>query len=345
MAFTKATKKKAKLRIAFEAPSGFGKTYTALLVATQLLEGTGKRIAFLDTEGRGQGSAAKYAHRFDFDVDEIKAPFDPARIIDSINDAVAGDYGAWICDSWSHFWTGEGGMLEIVDRIARTKYRGDSHRAWGDDAVGGLEQRVLDALLGAPLHVIVCARMKTDTVRETVREGDRERTRIRKAGLKAVQREGFDYEFDLVGKFEQPMLMTVDKTRLEDMLPPDTIIEKPAYLGEKATAAGKAFVPTLKAWLEDGADNTAIERPDTKDKQRLAKAVDALTVLDGSRDWSATAEAYAHREFGHPLAALTKPDFLATAGAMEAFAEKLVEQINADAAALANEPVAEPVTA
>ena len=146
MAFTKATKKKAKLRIALEAPSGFGKTYTALLVATQLLEGTGKRIAYLDTEGRGQGSAAKYAHRFDFDVDEIKAPFDPARIIESINDAIAGDYGAWICDSWSHFWTGEGGMLEIVDRISRTKYRGDSHRAWGDEAVGGLEQRVLDAL-------------------------------------------------------------------------------------------------------------------------------------------------------------------------------------------------------
>jgi Mrp family chromosome partitioning ATPase len=56
MAFRKATKRQAKLRLAHIGPSGSGKTYTALTLATDLAPDG--RVALLDTE---RGSARKYA--------------------------------------------------------------------------------------------------------------------------------------------------------------------------------------------------------------------------------------------------------------------------------------------
>lgn len=309
--FQKATKKQAKLRLALEGPAGFGKTYTALTLATEL----GGRIAYVDTEA---GSASKYAHLFDFDVIELAPPFHPDRAVEAIEAAVAGGYATVVIDSLSHFWQGEGGLLQIVNEIGRTKYRGDSHRAWADG--GEIEQRLINAILRSPLHVIGAMRTKKDYIRTEV-EG---KTKIRAAGTKTIQREEFDFEFDLVCRFDVPTVLTVMKSRC-DTLPPETIVDKP----------GAEFAAKLKGWLDSGEANDKIERPDAKDKKQLARAIETLSVLDGSRDWAATAEAYAQREFHHPLDALAKPDFLATVGAMAAFAETLTEKINADAAALA----------
>jgi hypothetical protein len=64
MPFPRATKLEAKLRLALAAPSGAGKTYTALQLATHL----GGPIAVIDTE---HGSASKYANLFTFDVIEL----------------------------------------------------------------------------------------------------------------------------------------------------------------------------------------------------------------------------------------------------------------------------------
>ena len=83
MAFKKATKKNAKLRLALFGVSGSGKSFSALRIATGLAGKNGK-IAFIDTE---RGSASKYADRFDFDVCELCmnyygyiAPFDEEYI-------------------------------------------------------------------------------------------------------------------------------------------------------------------------------------------------------------------------------------------------------------------------
>ena len=62
MAFTKATKSQARLRLALCGPAGSGKTYTALALA----KGLGARAAVICTE---RGSAAKYADEFSFDMD------------------------------------------------------------------------------------------------------------------------------------------------------------------------------------------------------------------------------------------------------------------------------------
>ena len=313
MAFVKATKKQAKLRLALEAPAGFGKTMTALKVAREIAGPQGS-IAYLDTEA---GSAAKYAHLFDFDtmleddgVTPFSPPFDPRRVAKAIELAVSGGYDVFVVDSLSHFWEGKGGMLDLIDQIARTKYRGDSHRAWKDG--NEIEQEMKDAILRSPIHVIACMRTKTDTVRETVQDGDRERTRIRKAGTKTVQREGLDYEFDLVGRFDVPTVLTVVKTRV-DTLPPETIIDKP----------GVEFAQLLKTWLEDGAPAPEIERAAPADRKKLDAIVKKLTELDPEKNWVELTDKAARREFHHGTDALTKPELLRLVENMTAFAATL----------------------
>ena len=65
--FKKATKEKAKLRLAVFGVSGSGKTFSALRIA----KGLGGKIAVIDTE---RNSACKYSDRFDFDVCDAKKP-------------------------------------------------------------------------------------------------------------------------------------------------------------------------------------------------------------------------------------------------------------------------------
>lgn len=299
VSFVKATKKQAKLRLALEGPAGFGKTFTALTLAGQL----GDRTAFVDTEA---GSASKYAHLFSFDVIELDPPFHPDRAVEAIEAAVGGGYDTVIVDSLSHFWQGEGGLLNIVDDVARTKYRGDSHRAWKEG--GEIEQRLINAILRSPIHVIGAMRTKRDYVRSTDGDG---KTKIRAAGTKTIQREEFDFEFDLVGRFEVPAVLTVMKSRC-DTLPPETVLDKP----------GVEFAAKLSAWLDSGEANAAIERPDAKDKKALADVVKRLGKLDNSKDWDDLTDKAARREFAHGVDALTKPEMVRLVANMTVYADQ-----------------------
>jgi hypothetical protein len=126
-------------------------------------EPLGKKTAFVDTEPGARRSTRTCSS---FDVIELGPPFHPDRAVEAIGVAVEAGYDTVIVDSLSHFWQGDGGLLDIVDEIARTKYRGDSHRAWKDG--GEIEQRLINAILRSPLHVIGAMRTKKDYVREEV---------------------------------------------------------------------------------------------------------------------------------------------------------------------------------
>lgn len=309
VSFVKATKKQAKLRLALEGPAGFGKTYTGLTLAREL----GPKVAFVDTEA---GSASKYAHLFSFDVIELGPPFHPDRAVEAIDAAVAGDYDVVIVDSLSHFWQGDGGLLNLVSDIARTKYRGDSHRAWKDG--GEIEQRLINAILRSPIHVIGAMRTKKDYVRS---EEDG-KTKIRAAGTKTIQREEFDFEFDLVGRFDVPTVLTILKSRC-DTLPPETVIDKP----------GVELAQTLRAWLDSGEANEAIERPDGLDQEVLAAVVARLAKLEPAKDWDDVTDKAARKKFGHGTAALSKAEIVQLTAEMGDYADTLPTR---------QEPQAEP---
>lgn len=185
MKFVKATRKKAKLRLALTGPSGSGKTYGALQIAA----GLGGKIAVIDTE---KGSASLYSHLAEFDVLELNPLYTPERFIEAVKAAEGAGYDVLIIDSITHEWSGVGGCLELVDEIAAARYKGNSWSAWND--ITPRHRAFIDALLRSPLHVIITARSKT----ETAQTEDHGRKKVVKLGMKAEQREGIEYEFTTV---------------------------------------------------------------------------------------------------------------------------------------------------
>jgi AAA domain len=227
LTFTRASKEQAKARIALTGPSGSGKTYTALVVGTEL----GKRVAVIDTE---RGSAAKYADQFSFDTLQLVA-FEPAALVDAL--AVAGHegYDVIVVDSFSHFWSGPGGMLEQVDNAAKRAGSGGSFAGWRE--ARPMERAMFDALLAFPGHVIVTMRTKTEYVVET---DDRGRKVPRKVGLKPDQRDGIEYEFDIVGDLDHENTLVLSKSRAAPLS--GLVIRKP----------DARFAEAILDWLNAG---------------------------------------------------------------------------------------------
>lgn len=225
--FKRATKSQAKLRMALMGPSGSGKTFTSLSVASAL-----GRVAVIDTE---HGSASKYGDRFIFDVLEL-TEYHPQNYIDAIKAAgEAGDYDVLVIDSLSHAWNGSGGVLEIVDKAAKRSDAKNTFAAWRDATP--LHNALVEALLAAPLHLITTMRSKTEYVLE---RDERGKMTPRKVGLAPVQREGMEYEFDVVAEMDMQNTLMITKTRI------------PKLTGKVIPQPGVALGETLKAWLMDG---------------------------------------------------------------------------------------------
>lgn len=181
--FQKATRKKAFLKLGITGPSGGGKTYSALRLATGLAE-TG-RVAFLDTENK---SASLYSDKFNFDVLDIAPPYLESKFVDGINEAVSNCYNVAIVDSASHFWQG------ILDVKAGMDARGgNSYTNWNQ--AGSKYNEVLTAILQSPIHLICCLRSKMEYVLET---NDKGKQAPRKVGLAPIMRDGVEYEFTTV---------------------------------------------------------------------------------------------------------------------------------------------------
>lgn len=200
MEFQKAVRKRAKLRLALAGPSGSGKTHSALLIAA----GLGGRIAVIDTE---RSSASLYSHLVEFDALELNPPFAPERFCEALHAAAKAGYSVCIIDSITHEWDGAGGCLESNEELAHAKFKGNTWAAWNETTPR--HRAFIDAMLQSPMHVIVTVRSKT----ETVQEGGK----VKKLGMKAVQRDGVEYEFTTVLDLEHERhyaIATKDRTNL-----------------------------------------------------------------------------------------------------------------------------------
>jgi hypothetical protein len=224
--FKEAIKQEAKLRLAVAGPSGSGKTYTSLAIGTHM----GKKIALVDTE---HGSASKYADLFHFDVQEMEPPFSVDRFIKCIQEAQAREYDVLILDSLSHMWNGTGGLLEQVDQIARARYQGNSFAAWKD--VTPLYNKLVDVIIQSDIHIIATMRTKQDYIVTTDEKG---KSKPQKVGLAPIQREGFEYEFDVVLMMDIENNAVVTKTRAASLH--NKIYPKP----------GKDFAVEIMEWLK-----------------------------------------------------------------------------------------------
>lgn len=221
--FKKATKAAAKLRAAFFGPSGAGKTFSALRVAT----GLGGPIAVIDTE---RGSASKYSDRFAFDVLDLEDQ-SIEGYVSAISMAADGGYRVLVIDSLSHGWQD---LTAEVEKLAKAKYRGNTWSAWSEGTP--LQRRLVNAILGFPGHIIATMRSKTEW---TTVDSNGKKTPQR-VGLAPEQGKGIEYEFDLLVEISVEHIGQVIKDRTGKFQ--DKLIDKP----------GEQFGQQLAAWLADG---------------------------------------------------------------------------------------------
>ena len=228
--FKKAERKKAKLRLALCAPSGAGKTYSALLIG----QGLGGRIAMIDTE---RGSGELYSNLCEYDVCQVEPPYTPQKYIDAIKAAERAGYNVVIIDSLTHAWAGEGGLLAEVDK---RKGKGNDFTAWRD--ITPQHNALVDAMLQSSCHIIATMRTKQEYVLvDETRNGKTVKV-PKKVGMAPVQRDGMEYEFTVVFDIDVDRHMATaskDRTSLFD---------------------GQFFTPTIETgqrlveWLENGVD-------------------------------------------------------------------------------------------
>jgi hypothetical protein len=182
----KATRKQVKLRLGLSGASGFGKTYSGLLLAHGMTNDWSK-IAVIDTENE---SASLYAHLGEYNTMSIAAPFTPEKYIEAIKACEDAGMEVIIIDSITHEWDGKGGILDIQNAL------GGKYQDWAK--VTPRHQAFIDAILQSKAHTITTVRRKQDYEMSKDSSG---KLKVEKVGTKEVTREGFEYELTINFEF------------------------------------------------------------------------------------------------------------------------------------------------
>lgn len=198
----KAHRGKAYLKLGIAAPSGGGKTLSALLIAYGLLKEKypkmpdseiWSKIAIIDTEnGSGElyvGADVANTKIGEYNAITLNPPFEADKYTQAIKMCKDAEMEVCIIDSTTHLWSGEGGLLDQQGHIA--KRTGNSYTAWRE--ITPQHNRFIDAMLRTPIHIIATMRSKQEYVQE--KDSGSGKTTIRKVGLEPEQRKGMEYEF------------------------------------------------------------------------------------------------------------------------------------------------------
>jgi len=268
----KAKREKIYVKVALMAPSGGGKTYGALRLATGMAEEikkeTGKdaRILMANTEAK---RGYYYANEFDYDIVDIEPPHNPEKYVDLIDFAVQEGYSILIIDSSSHEWEGKGGCLELHQQA------GGQYQSW--KSVTPRHNKFISAIADSPIHIIATMRGKDQY---EINKDDRGKTSIQKLGVGAKQRDGFEYEFTCTFLIDQ-------KTNTAEVQKDNTHIfdkEGPTILSE---THGKKIIQ----WANSGEGYTPVVRkedpvPEPEDELKALKKqiVTRCTELGGTKN-------------------------------------------------------------
>lgn len=149
-----ATREQTPVLVGLIGPSGGGKTYSALRLATGIQRVTGGDIYGIDTEARRM---LAYADKFKFRHLSFGAPFSPLDYLAAIEHCVAKGAKTIVIDSLSHEHEGPGGVLEMHD----TEMGGNFKKqmiAWSKPKA--MRRRLINSLLQIPANFVLCFRAK-----------------------------------------------------------------------------------------------------------------------------------------------------------------------------------------
>lgn len=155
--------------------SGGGKTHSALLLARGIVGPDGK-IVLICTENR-RGHIFSDLIPGGYEVLDFDAPFSPKRFMEAF--ALIQKFDIAVVDSFTHFWEGNGGVLEIqeaeLDRMAGKDYKKREACKMASWIHAKKEyKKMFYGVLRAPIPVICCLRGAEKT--HMVKGGDGKNT-------------------------------------------------------------------------------------------------------------------------------------------------------------------------
>lgn len=269
----KAVREKIYAKIALIAPSGGGKTYSSLRLATGMKEEiereTGKKAKILmaNTE---QARGYYYADEFDYDIVDIEAPHNPEKYVELIDFAVREGYDILIIDSSSHEWEGKGGCLELQQQA------GGTYQSWG--RVTPRHNKFIQAIADSPIHIIATMRGKDQY---EVNKDDKGKVSVQKLGVGSKQREGFEYEFTCTFTIDQKTSMATSQKDNTHIFENETAVLLSEEHGRriiKWANSGNGYTPRARNVEQD----TTQEVDDIKQIQK--KIIERCTLLGGTKN-------------------------------------------------------------
>lgn len=190
-----AVRQAAPLTVGLMGPSGGGKTFSALRLATGIQRVVGGDLGVIDTESR---RALHYADRFKFRHLDFRAPFGSLDYLAAIQQMAAAGCRTVIVDSMSHEHEGPGGMLDYheaeLERMAGDDY-GKRERvkmlAWAKPKAA--RRALLNGMNQVEgVNLILCFRAK-ETAKPV--KDDRGRTEVVQQGFMPIA--GDEFVFDM----------------------------------------------------------------------------------------------------------------------------------------------------
>ncbi|WP_415376403.1 AAA family ATPase [Patiriisocius sp. Uisw_017] len=223
MELRQSERKRAKIKMALQGSAGSGKTYSSLLLAKGITNNNLTKVAIIDSEN---GSADLYAHIGQYNVLSLTPPYTPEKYIEAIDICLKAGMEVIILDSISQVWD------ELLD--FHSKLSGNSFSNWAK--ITPRQKAFVDKILQANAHIIATMRTKQDYVLQH-KDG---KYVPEKVGLKAVQRDGVDYEFTLVFDINSKHFAVASKDRT------NLFSSKPEFIINPAT--GKKILD----WCNNG---------------------------------------------------------------------------------------------
>lgn len=221
---TDAKRLKLKARIGLTGATNCGKTYSALLIAGGLLNAEGfvlkdgtpdwSKVGIIDTERKRALFYANNGVFGSFKHLDFQPPYHPRDYIEAVECLEQAGVEVIIIDSLTHAWSGTGGVLDIVnEKAANSKSKNTYTEGWGGKNGGtAIQNEMVDRILSSKCHIIATFRQKMDYTMDRDENG---KTIITKVGLKPVQKDDLEYEFDITLKFNNDHTAEIIKNTVQ----------------------------------------------------------------------------------------------------------------------------------
>lgn len=284
--------------IMLQAPSGAGKTVGALILAFGIVkakfpdmpeEEVWTKIGVVDTEHRrslvnvnmlkGDLKIGKFLHV------PLSAPYSVERVTYAVGLVKQAGCEVCIIDSTSHIWEGSGGIQDYQQNLGG---RFQDWRTANKDAYDPFVKLVTGQL--HDMHIINTSRTKQEYA---MSQGEDGRMGVQKLGMKPIQRDSLEYEFQIVFNINMDNIASVSKDN------------SGLFLGQEfkiTTEQGRL----IYEWLDEGKDIIAEREAEAArlEEQRLGLVTDIETQATNFelQDW--LNGVIAHPFFGKPLANL-----------------------------------------